>query len=373
MRALVLSAQLVCLVIASSGFLACEGSEHEPGLVRALDRLVTSVDEEDWSTIWNMTDDGTRSELLQLHQELHEALSSVAEVVAPEDLKTSRRALGSALIAGLSPGAPAAGPRLLSRLFNISGVHVDEHARDGLHIESVVESDGNVTVTTIVGEEFAFQRTEDGWRSLWVLELMARSKLVATYRAQAVAVTERERAHRQSWSASQDPMTAHGAYNLARQALLQTPIDAKALFGFLDASARDALVRAIERSRVVQRSVQKRHKGEARIAMYKKKKMWHYVRAGSDRQLYMYWAELPDFEAPFETRAVPVRVETAADPDQATVHTSDGGQVPLVRGADGFWKLAGQEKRLLKLLWEPMDRAYERMARPPEFWKYKDD
>jgi hypothetical protein len=184
---------------------------------------------------------------------------------------------------------------------------------------------------------------------------------------------ERAKAHRASWRASQDPTTAHGSYNIALAALTRSPIDAKSLFALLDDPARDALVKAIERSRVVQRSVQKRHKGAARVAIYKKRKMWHYVRAGSDRQLYTYWALLPEFEPPFSTRAAPVRVESAEGGQRAVVHTEDGGQVSFQKSEDGFWKLADQDERLLKLLWEPMDRAYERMARPPEFWKYKDE
>ena len=53
--------------------------------------------------------------------------------------------------------------------------------------------------------------------------------------------------------------------------------------------------------------------------------------------------------------------------------SSSAAAAAAAQGPNGYWKLADQAERLLKLLWEPMDRAYERLARPPEFWKYKDD
>jgi hypothetical protein len=371
MRASALSA-LLFILLGSVGFTACEPGEHDAALVRSLDKLVTALDGEDWSAVWELTDRETREELLQLHGELHGALKLVDTVVDKAEIPASRNALGSALVADLPVGSKDIGPRLLSRLFNASSLNIDVHAIDGLEIREVEEEGEIATLTTIVGEVFKFTRTDEGWRSLLVSDLLERSRLVLAYREHAIAVTERANEHRESWRSSQDPTTAHGTYNLALAALTQSPIDGSSLFAFLDVPARDALVKAIERSRVVQRSIQKRHKGAARVTVYKKRKMWHYVRAGSDRQLYSYWAGLPEFEPPFSARAAPVRVESAEDGQRAIVHTEDGGQVPLRKTADGFWKLADQEKRLLKLLWEPMDRAYERMARPRKFWKYQD-
>ena len=373
MRASVLSAQATILVLGSIGALGCEQSQAEPSLTQALNELVTAVSVSDWPAVWELTDDEARADLLAVHKELHGALTIVEGVVEANDVPAAKRALGSTLVSDLPVGSDAIGPKLLGRLFVISDIRLDEHARDGLEVASVEEADDVTVVTTIVGEVFRFQRTQTGWRSLLVRDLLERSGLATTYRKRAAAVLEGDRAQRAAWSASQNPKSAHGAYNLARAALQSTPIDAKSLFTFLDTPSRDALVKAIERSRVVQRAVQKRHKGDARVAVYKKKKMWHYVRAGSDRQLYMYWAQEPGFEAPFATRAPPVRVETTEDGARATVHTADGGQVSFIKEKDGYWKLAGQAERLLKLLWEPMDRAYERLARPPEFWKYKDD
>ena len=372
MRASACSALVLFTVLASLGFTACEQSEHDAGLVRALDKLVTALDAEEWPAVWELTEPGARDELLQLHGELHDALELVETIVDKRDLPAARKALGSTLVSDLPRDSKDIGPQLLSRLFDASGVIIDEHATDGLEIQEVQEDGEITTLTTIVGEVFKFTRTDQGWRSLLVSDLLERSRLVIDYREHAIAVTERANAHRDAWRSSLDPTTAHGTYNLALAALNKSPIDAKSLFVFLDVPARDALVKAIERSRVVQRSVQKRHKGAARTAVYKKRKMWHYVRAGSDRQLYMYWAELPEFEPPFSTRAAPARVETSEGGQRAVVYTEDGAQVQFTKTADGFWKLADQEKRLLKLLWEPMDRAYERMARPPEFWKYKD-
>ena len=373
MRSFVLVLSFVSLALASASIAGCEQSDHDPSLSRALERLATSVDQREWSTVWELTDEATQGELLKLHGELHGALGSLESVVERADLPAARRALGAALINKLDPQAPEVGPELLARLFDASAVTLDEHALDGLEIQSVQETDGVATVTTIVGEVFTFKRTEAGWRSLLVRDLLERSKLSSTYRQRAVAVTEREQAHRAAWSASEDPKTAHGAYNLARAALSEEPVNARALFAFLDEPARDALVKALERSRVVQRALQKRHKGAARVAVYKSKKMWHHVRAASDRQLYMYWAEQPGFEAPFATRAPPERVEVDDQTGRATVHTADGARVVFAQDSGGYWKLADQQERLLKLLWEPMDRAYERLARPPEFWKYKDD
>jgi hypothetical protein len=363
---------IVTAILSSLALGACEQSEHDADLIRALEATVTALEAEDWETVWLYSAQGTQARLLDLHAKLHGALEVVDKAVAPEDLAAARAALGADLVRGLTPGAAGAGPRLLSRLLTAGDIRLDDHARDGLRVRSVGFEDERATVETVAGETFTFDKTASGWQSRLLSDILVDTGVIETYLKHAAAISDRAKAQAQAWRGSTDARLPHGAYNLARAALSAKPVDAKSLFAFLDDDARKVLVLAIERSRDVQRSVQKRKRGAERVAAYKKRKMWHHVRAGSDRQLYMYWAELPEFEAPFATRAAPSRVKTSEDGAAATVHTEDGESVAFKRASDGHWKLANQDVRLRKLLWEPMDRAYERLARPPRFWKYKD-
>jgi hypothetical protein len=363
---------LVTAFVASLAVGACEQSEHDADLVRALEATVTALEAEDWKTVWLYSAKSTQERLLDLHAKLHGALEVVDRTVAPEDLKAARAALGAELVSGLTPGGDGVGPRLLSRLLTAGDIRLDDHARDGLRVRNVVFDGDHATIETIAGETFTFDKTNTGWQSRLLSDILVETGVIETYLEHAAAVSERATAQAKAWRESTDPKTPHGAYNLARTALSAEPLDSKSLFAFLDDDARKVLILAIDRSRDVQRSLQKRKRGAERVIAYKKRKMWHHVRAGSDRQLYMYWAKLPEFEAPFATRAAPIRVETSEDGDLATVHTEDGHEITFKRADHGNWKLANQATRLRKLLWEPMDRAYERLARPPKFWKYKD-
>jgi len=298
------------LLLAAALASASCASQHaeEPGVVEALNSTIAALQHADMDALWALTDPGSQQELIALVRTLHAALQRVPEVYGDgAQAATARIALGEGLVDTIFPDEDRAGPKLLARLLTPDQMRFDGHAMDGVNHHDVTLDATHEPMKAIVhssaGESFGFIRTEGGWRSLLVRDVILASATVRTLTDSAAkierAATEREAA----WRQGRDPQTPQGAYNLARAALAEQPVNTKVLYSLVDDEARAAVLAALQRSREVQRDVQRRTTRRQRRKAYEDAGLAMYVDAKSDRELYARWARTDGWKSPPRTRA----------------------------------------------------------------------
>lgn len=353
---------LLAAVLASA---SC-ASQHaeEPGVVEALDSTIAALQHADMDALWALTDPASQQELIALVRTLHAALQRVPDVYGDRDggqVAAARTALGESLVDTIFPDEDRAGPKLLARLLTPDQLRFDGHAMDGVNHHDVTLDETHQPVKAIVhtsgGESFAFTKTEAGWRSLLVRDVILTSATVRNLVDNAAKI-ERAAADREAaWRQARDPKTPQGAYNVARAALSEQPANAKVLYSLLDEDARAAVLAALQRSREVQRDVQRRTTRRQRRKAYEDAGLTMYVDAKSDRELYSRWARTKDWKPPLTATDDPVRVDGDPTTGQVAVVTLTDARVAMVRGDDGFWHIAGQAPMLEAALKAPFEPA----------------
>ncbi len=342
---------------------ACSQSEEQKSVAEALDRTIGALESGTLEQLWAMSAPQARDELLALHVQLTEALAVVGEVYDGKEAAKAALAVGKLIVEGIPVGAPEAGPRLLRRLLNPSGLRLDQHARDGLRAERAVIDGAQAEIRTSAGEIFRFERTGDGWTSRLVMDLLEQDRTLTKMRENARALLESREAKREAWRTSRDPRQPQGAYNLARAAAAAEPPQADVLYALLTDEARAALGEALETARKAQKAVQKGTPRKRRTQVYEKHGIALHVAAGSDRELYDAWAKASGFD-PVTARAAPATVERAPESDQAVVVAADGARVPLVRaGAGEQWRLASPTKAIREAVLGPAKAALDALGK----------
>ena len=353
----------VSVVIVALSLGAC-ASQHpdEPAVIAVLDKTIAALQKSDFDTLWALTDPASQAELIALVRQVHATLQRVPEVyggLGEARVAEARAALGEGLVDTIFPDEERAGPKLLARLLAPDLMRFDGHAMDGLNNNDVTLDESHdpakAIVHTSAGESFAFVKTDAGWRSLLVRDLILQS---ATIRALADSVakvdqtaTERQRA----WREGRDPHTPEGAYNVARAALTEQPLNAKLLYSLLDDDAREAVLGALKRSRDAQRDVQRRTTRKQRRRAYEDAGLAIYVDAKSDRDLYARWARTEGWKAPLAPTDEPARVDGDLAQGRVEVVTVSEARVPMVRGGDGTWRIADQAPVLQRTLTAPFE------------------
>ncbi len=349
------------ILLALSLWLTACGSPHpeEAAVLTALDRTVDALKRSDFDALWALTDQDTRDELLALLTTVHEAMALVPEVY-PDDARRAeaRRVLGEPILGSVFADEERAGPRLLSRILATDLMQRDQSAMDGVNNRDVTVAASSQPLRAIVhtsgGESFAFVKTDRGWRSLLVRDLVLDSLAIRELRDNAGKIAAARADQVQAWRTSKDPRTPQGAYNIARTAAAASPRDGALLYSLLDADSRRVLVDALEASRVVQRAIQKRTTRKQRKRAYEAASLTLYVKATSDRDLYERWVASDAWSSPLAASDAPASVDGEPASGAVTLRTDSGATVQMSRGDDGFWRPTGQAPKLAKALLEPV-------------------
>lgn len=331
-------------------------------MAAALDETVDALRRSDLDALWALTAPDAQAALLGLLARQREALALVPRVYGAQGeqtMATARSALGEALFESVFPDDPKAGPKLLARLLAPELLNFDEHALDGLSSRDITVDRRARPETAIVhtsaGEEFAFVRTDAGWRSLLVRDLLLDNPTARALDDAAKKVLTAAAAIDAGWRKSLDPQEPQGAYNLARQALENPVRNAPVVYSLLAEDARAVLLEALQLSRDAQRDVQRKTTRKQRKKAYGAAGLDLYVDARSDRDLLARWAQSGAFVPLLPATDEPVSVEMASDTaTEATVLTTGGARIPLVKEADGVWRLAGLAPTLTTALLEPL-------------------
>ncbi len=355
-----LSTTLLALAV-----LACEPDPEQVAVSTVLDETVQALERGDMTALWTLSAPKAREEILALHARVHEALAAADGLYEGEDRERARAALGAQLFAGVATDDPDAGPRLLDALLDEKAMRLDDEARDGLRTRGAVIDGDTAVIHTSAGEQFTFQRTEEGWRSRLVMDLFEQNPRIAALRQNADGVLAAADEHRKAWIASKDPRTPQGAYNLLRAAAHASPRDAGVLYTLLDAPAHAVLVEALQASREAQKVLQRKTARRQREATYAEHGLALYVTAASDRALYEAWARSDAFASPVSVDSPPDRVEGDEASGAVKVIPTDGPPLSFVRDADGHWRLAGHAATLGTALLEPVKATLAKLTPTP--------
>ncbi|TNF26830.1 MAG: hypothetical protein EP329_20525 [Deltaproteobacteria bacterium] len=350
------------IVVALVVLTASCASEHadEPEVTKALDATVAALQARDWDALWELTDPASQEELIALLRGIHEALKKAPEVYADAGatrLAAARTALGEALVDTIFPDEERAGPRLIERLFAADALRFDGHAMDGVTHHDITLDETHEPVKALVhtaaGETFAFLKTDAGWRSLLVRDLILSSSAFRTLADNVKKIDAELEARREAWRHGRDPRTPQGAYNVARAALGERPANAKLLYSLLDGKARAEVVEALKESRTAQREVQRRTTRKQRRKAYEDAGLTLYVDAKSDVELYSRWARTEGWKPPLAVTDDPERVEGDPASGRVEVVTLSGGRVAMTVADDGTWRIADQAAVLAPALRTP--------------------
>ena len=341
---------------------ACAQSPEEPAVAAALDQTLDALRRADFDALWNLTAPDAQAALLAMLAHQREALAAVPRVYGAQGeqtMATARAALGETIFESVFPEDPKAGPKLLARLLAPDALNFDEHAVDGLSSRDITVDEKARPVTAVVhtsgGEKFAFVRTDAGWRSLLVRDLLLDNPIVRALDDAAKKVLAASAGVDAQWRVSRDPTEPQGAYNLARHALENPARNAPVLYSLLGEDARAVLLQALQRSREAQRDIQRKTTRKQRKKAYGDVGLDIYVEARSDRDLFARWAQSKSYVALMGATDEPVNVEIAPDaPGKATVVTKGGGRVPFEKGPDGVWRLSGLAPLMTTALLEPV-------------------
>lgn len=344
---------LALLTTASCGTNQAEA----PEVLSALADTVAALEASDFEALWAMTDAETQTMLLGLAGRIHDGLQRVPEVygeLGEAQVAAARNALGEPIVDAVFPDDERAGPMLLSRLLRPTEMRFDSHAKDGLNNNSVTvdttSQPHRAVVHTSAGETFGFVKTDAGWRSLLVRDVILASGTIRALADNLTKVEQAATARVERWRQSRDPRTPHGAYNLAREAQGQSPPNAALLFSLLDESARRVVLAKLEASRGAQRELQRRTTRRQRKKAYEDAGLTLHVAAKSDLDLYTAWSRTDDWRPPLETTDDPAAVKLEPSGERAVVVTVSGGEVPFVKESEGLWRLADQADRLERAL-----------------------
>ena len=329
---------------------ACEQDDDQREISKSLGDIVGALETANWGALWEASHPEAQAQVIELHRSLHDALEMVGALYATAELPIARAALGRDLVSGIPKDAPDLGPRMLSRLFAAGAIRLDDKARAGLTTTRATIDGVSAIVHTTAGEVFTFGRSGGVWRSRLLIDMLERSRAVATLRESVSAVQAAAKSQHEAWSTSRDPRHPQGAYNLLRSAMERTPVDASVAYALLDSEAKAVLVEALEAARKLQSRIQKRTPKRQREAAYSRHGISLHVEAGSDRDLYEAWAASDTFIPPVTDAARPERVEPGETDTKATVVTTSNKRVAFSRDDEGVWRLDGYTPQVRKAL-----------------------
>ena len=242
------------LAVCAVTMLAQCGSDRESGAIdEALRVTLDALKRSDFKALWATADATAQDKLLTLHRELESARQKVAAAYPHDDAAAhlaAREALGLTLLGDIPSDDPDAGPKILAKLMSPRLLRFDQHALDGATINDVtVKADAEppvAVVQTTAGERLVFAKTETGWRSLLVTELLTTHGVFKALRSNLEGLQAVEANQADAWAKTRDPKRPQGAYNLARDAVTKQPIDSSTLFSMIDDEARSAVLRALQ-------------------------------------------------------------------------------------------------------------------------------
>lgn len=344
---------------------ACSQTPEQAAVSHALEATLDALQAADWQAVWDLSAPEAQAQLLALHGRLHEGLAAVPRIYPEDQRSVAMAALGHSLVGDIAPDAADAGPRLLARLLVPDAARLDETARDGL-LGTAATIDGDRAVLhTTAGEAFTFRKAGDAWRSRLVVDIMTNSGRITTLEESATAVLKAAKLHQDAWTASRDPKTPNGAFNLARAALEREPRDADVLFALLDKGARARLAEAMEAGRAAQKAIQRKTSRKQRDEAYATHGITLHVAADSDRALFGAWVASDTYEPPFKGDPLPARVQGDATAEQVIVVTADDQRVSFARNDQGYWLLSAESERLTRALVAPPRAALASLTSPP--------
>lgn len=325
-------------------------------IAEALDRTITALESGDMVGLWEITAPAAKTEITKLHKDLHEALALVDTVYPESQRAAARQALGQAVVGSIPLNAADAGPQILGKILDPKAVRLDEKARDGLRSRGATIDDDKALLHTSAEERFTFEKTDDGWRSGLVMDLIEQNRRFDTLRENARKVLEARDEQREAWRASKDAKVPQGGFNLMREALGKKPLQYKRIFALLDAKSRAVPLEALNKSREIQKILQRRSKKSKRKALYKKHHIDKYVRLETDRGVFSWWLGREDFVIPLAALGErPERIEGKEDSGAVTIVTDKGSKHLMRRGPKGIWRLASYEGVLRAKLMVPLE------------------
>ncbi len=345
--------------------LACSPDPEQLEVAAALDRTITSLEAGDMAALWDITAPTAQREVLKLQKEVHTALAVIDQVYPPESREDARKAVGQRLMGDIELGDPEAGPKILRRILDPKAVRLDEKARDGLRSRNATIDGEKAQIHTSAGEKFTFEKTDAGWRSGLVMDLIEQSRRFDTLRENAEQVLAAQQAQREAWVASRNPKTPHGAYNLLRKTLSDKPPKAKVIYSLLDKATRAVALETLQAARKLQRMLQRRHKKARRRALYKKYGLSKYVKLDTDRKVFALWVSDSKFVGPVgQLGAKPASVEGAEASGLVTIVTDKNTRHRMRRGDDGIWRTADYAPVLREKLLSPLQESIKRLTAP---------
>ncbi|MGM0576296.1 MAG: hypothetical protein ACQEXJ_11250 [Myxococcota bacterium] len=341
---------------------SCGEDPEEQRVVNAMNETVEALRAGDWEALWRLSAPEAREAVLELRTRIEHAMAAVDEVYPPESRAEARTALGGDILEGLPEDPDEAGPKILERLLDPQALATSEGAKDGLYAGGATIDGDEAVIHTAAGEVYTFARTEDGWRSLLIRDLVEGELALRTRLENARTVLDAAEAHREVWRTARDPKSPQGAYNLVRAALERTPPDAETLYALVDDDAREVLVESLKVARDAQRIVQRESKRKEREDRYEALGIALHVKADSDRALLEAWSASDAFEPPLSTDAEPTSVTGDPETGRAEVVTKSGTRVAVVRDDEGYWHLTGYADKLGEALLAPAKEALETLT-----------
>lgn len=342
-----------CLILALILLGSCAKSEEQEAIASTLVTTVEALEEGDLSALWQVTAPEARAALLELHTRVHAGLETLDQVVDKMDLSAARKAIAGDFIGGISLDDPQRGPLLLEALLDPSTLQLGQAARDGLASAGAKVTGNRAEVRTTAEEVFRFEKTDEGWRSALVTDLLRRNPAFKQIESNLETVLEQAKTNRLAWIQSKDPSTPNGAFNLAREA--RDTGETATLFALTAPAFRQVFLETLTKSRDLQRRLRKGIRRPKRKAIYAAHGIGTFIKVESDQALFNAWLKegsaallpLPD--------DIPQKLEGDITTGHVTLVTAKGATVDMVRGPDDIWRLSGKTVALRKALLAPID------------------
>ncbi len=341
----------------------CAAHPDEPAIKEALKTAFTALQGGDLATLWGVSDERSRAQLLDLARQLRNARSKIDQLYSGEPDVTkelAHEALGSAIFGDIDPSSDGAGIALLKRLVSTEQLNFDQHAVDGINARDITV-DENVSpwravVHTTAGERLTFVKHADGWQTRILSDLLDKHPVLMAMATNAKSIDAAVGERQETWRAQRDPKLPQGAYNLARDALTKKPVDTATLFTLLDDRTRDTIKSTLEQSRQAQKAIN-RSTASNRTGAYASAGLTMFVNATSDRDLYKAWSKSSSWVPPVDQADPPAAVDGDAASGRVEVVTKGGKRVSMTRDSQGSWRIAGHDATIDAVLGGPVRSA----------------
>ena len=335
----------------------CQEDPETPQIRETLNQTLNALESADWEALWDLSAPAGQQVIVDLHQKIHEAQDGINRFYPEEARTVAAAAAGRDVVTGIPSDATNPGPLMLARLLSPHGVRLDEKVRAGIASTRPIIDDDKAVLHTPAGEAYTFNRTQQGWRSRLIIDVLETNRNAVQLEDQVDAVLKAVNARREAWRNSRDAATAQGTFNLLQDAHAEKPINGRLIYSLVSQAARDGLLEALETGRKAQALIQERTPRAERQSAYDTHGLSLFVEATSDEDLLTRWLRSAE-ENRLVAYARVATVEENEGGNTAHVLTDQGHRVGMLKEG-GLWRLEDATPVLNKAL---RDRARSIMS-----------